>query len=260
MAALATAAFVSDIHLSGERPRTVEGFLGFLEGAPGKVNRLFILGDLFEYWAGDDDGGEPLNRRVIEALRGSSRQGVEIAVLVGNRDFLLGGDFARDAGVRLLDDPYHVELDGQAFLLSHGDALCIDDHDYQDFRRMTRAPAWRVAFLAKPLAARKAIINDLRTQSRMATQAKAEEIMDVNADAVAGLFTASGETQLIHGHTHRPARHVLAVQGRVAVRWVLPDWDLDADAPRGGGLLLHEGALRRIDWNWGSSDPAVQRA
>jgi len=247
---LAAAAFVSDVHLSIDRPRTAETFLRFLAETGTHARRLFILGDLFEYWAGDDDVDEPLNRRTLDALRTLGRQGVEIAVLVGNRDFLLGSDFERATGVTLLDDPWHLELDGQPFLLSHGDALCTDDRDYQDFRRMTRARAWRDAFLAKPLATRKTIIADLRMQSRAATQSKSEEIMDVNDDAVAALFVATAETRLIHGHTHRPARHALTVAGRPVERWVLPDWDLDTEPPRGGGLILEEGTLRRIDWNW----------
>ena len=247
-ASKADAIFVSDVHLSAFHPATVDAFLGFLaREVAGRSERLFILGDLFEYWAGDDDLDAPFNRRIVDALRALADDGIELAFMAGNRDFLIGDEFAKAAGIALLPDPYRLELSGLSFMLSHGDALCTDDIDYQRFRAMVREPSWQQAFLARPLAERRAIIGDMRMKSEAAKRDKAADIMDVNADAVARLFKDHGQTRLIHGHTHRPAHHVLEVGNERCERWVLPDWDAEAQPPRGGALVLDHGELRVLD-------------
>ena len=223
------AMFLSDVHLSAAHPKTVRAFLDFLETqVEGRSERLFILGDLFEYWAGDDDLDAPFNRAIVDALRTIADDGIQLFFIAGNRDFLIGERFADAARVMLLPDPYRVEIGATSLLLSHGDAMCTDDVDYQRFRAMVRDAAWRRAFLTRPLDERRAIIADMRMKSEDAKRSKSAEIMDVNAAAVARLFETSGELRLIHGHTHRPAHHIVDVDARRCERWVLPDWDADA--------------------------------
>ena len=242
------AMFLSDVHLSAAHPETVLAFLGFLdEQVAGRTERLFVLGDLFEYWAGDDDLDAPFNRSVVDALRKIADGGTRLWFIAGNRDFLIGERFANAARVTLLPDPYRVVIGSTSLLLSHGDLLCTDDVDYQRFRAMVRQAEWRRAFLARPLAERRAIIADMRMQSEEAKRDKPAEIMDVNATAVAQAFETSGELLLIHGHTHRPAHHVVDLDARRCQRWVLPDWDAEAAPPRGGALVLNHGVLRPID-------------
>ncbi len=222
------ALFISDLHLSEDQPDTVAAFLGFLEGPARAARSLFILGDLFEYWAGDDDLDAPLNRRICAALCALADGGMRIFFMAGNRDLLAGEGFARAAGLQLLADPALVRFgcgdDAPLVLLSHGDALCTDDLAYQAYRRQVRDPAWQAGFLAQPLATRKAFIEGLRQKSEAAKRAKAMEIMDVNAEAVAALLRAHGYPTLVHGHTHRPARHEHHLDGQRCVRWVLSDW------------------------------------
>ena len=241
------AVFVSDVHLSAEHPATTEAFVRFIdEEVAGRTARLYLLGDLFEYWAGDDDLGDPLAQRIVAALRALSNGGIATAFMAGNRDFLIGDGFARAAGLTLLADPHPVRIGGVDLLLSHGDALCIDDVDYQNFRAMVREPAWQRAFLAQPLAERRAVIAGVRIKSEAAKREKAAEIMDVNDGAVCALFAANHETTLIHGHTHRPSVHVHAVGSQPRERWVLTDWDADAMPARGGGFVLRDGKLSVI--------------
>ncbi len=222
------ALFVSDLHLKEEEPDTVAAFLDFLAGPARGAGSLFILGDLFEYWAGDDDLDAPFNQSVCSALHTLAGHGVGVFFIAGNRDLLAGEGFARAAGLQLLADPCRVRFgrgeDAPLVLLSHGDALCTDDRAYQAYRRQVRDPAWQADFLAQPLAARKAFIADLRQQSEAAKRDKAMEIMDVNAEAVATLLRAHRYPTLVHGHTHRPARHEHDIDGRRCVRWVLSDW------------------------------------
>ncbi|MCK2125292.1 UDP-2,3-diacylglucosamine diphosphatase [Thauera aromatica] len=222
------ALFVSDLHLKEDEPDTVAAFLDFLAGPARGAGSLFILGDLFEYWAGDDDLDAPFNQRVCNALRTLAGHGAGVFFIAGNRDLLAGEGFARAAGLQRLADPCRVRFgrgeDAPLVLLSHGDALCTDDLAYQAYRRQVRDPAWQAAFLAQPLAARKAFIENLRQRSEAAKREKAMEIMDVNAEAVATLLRAHCYPTLVHGHTHRPARHEHAIDGRRCVRWVLPDW------------------------------------
>ena len=244
----ADAIFVSDVHLSAAHPATVDAFLDFLaREVAGRTKRLFILGDLFEYWAGDDDLDAPFNRRIVDALYALADDGIELAFMAGNRDFLIGEEFAKAARIALLPDPYRLEIGGASLMLSHGDALCTDDIDYQRFRKLVREPAWQQAFLARPLAERRAIIGDMRMKSEAAKRDKTSDIMDVNADAVARLFKDHGQTSLVHGHTHRPAHHVLDVGSEECERWVLPDWDAEAQPARGGALVLENGELRVLD-------------
>jgi UDP-2,3-diacylglucosamine hydrolase len=219
------ALFISDLHLSAGRPRTAAAFFDFLSGPARQAGSLFILGDLFEYWAGDDDIDTPFNQRVCAALRAVAAGGVSLFFMTGNRDLLAGEGFARAAGARLLADPASIRLGARALLLSHGDALCIDDHAYQSFRRQVRDPDWQAGFLAQPLAARHDHIKNARARSEIAKSGKAAEIMDVNAGAVAALLRAHGYPTLIHGHTHRPARHTHHVDGHCCERIVLADWD-----------------------------------
>lgn len=220
-----SALFVSDLHLSESAPANAAAFLELLRGKARSVEALYILGDLFEYWAGDDDLESPLTLDVARALASLATSGTRIAFMAGNRDFLLGPDYASRAGFEFLVDPSTIELEGgRRVLLSHGDALCTDDAAYQDFRAQVRASSWRQAFLARPLAERKHIIGEVRRHSESAKQEKALEIMDVNPEAVAALLRAHGYPTLIHGHTHRPGHHVHEVDGHACERWVLSDW------------------------------------
>ncbi len=241
------ALFLSDVHLSETQPRTSAAFLDFIKPlAAAQVDTLYILGDLFEYWAGDDDLLEPLNRTVVTRLRDLADRGLALFLITGNRDLLLGQGFARSAGLTILSDPSRIEVAGQDLVISHGDALCTDDRAYQDYRTMVRSPDWQKAFLAKPLAERKEVIGSLREASEAAKMTKSAAIMDVNASAVAELFRSTGARQLIHGHTHRPGVERCMVDGLERTRWVLPDWDGQARPPRGGGLLVDGDGLRWI--------------
>ncbi len=227
----ASALFIADLHLCDERPDTVEAFLSFLRGPAANAGSLWILGDLFEYWAGDDDLDAPLHHRLCAALHALSDQGVAIAFMHGNRDFLIGDEFARAAGLRLLPDPCDIVVNGRRLLLSHGDVLCTDDHAYQAYRQQVRDPGWQANFRALPLSERKAIIEALRQRSETAKQAKSTTIMDVNTEAVATLLRTHRLPTLIHGHTHRPARHEHEVDGQICERWVLSDWHDNGIAP-----------------------------
>ena len=215
--------FISDLHLDEARPQIVDLFLRFLANEAREADALYILGDLFESWIGDDDDA-PLAARVAHALRTLRDSGVSIYFMHGNRDFLLGADYAARAGVELLVDPLVVELGGEHTLLMHGDTLCTDDVEYQKFRTLVRNPVWQAQFLSKPLAERRAFAAQARGESRKQTALKAAEIMDVNQDAVESALRAHAVSRLIHGHTHRPATHRFELDGRAAERIVLGDW------------------------------------
>ncbi|MGJ7915524.1 UDP-2,3-diacylglucosamine diphosphatase [Massilia sp. LXY-6] len=230
------ALFISDLHLQESHPRTAEAFFRFLAERASKAEALYLLGDIFEYWAGDDDLATPFHQRIVDALRALSDAGVAVYWMAGNRDFLVGQDFARAARLSLLPDPHVVVIGKQAMTLTHGDAQCTGDLNYMAFRAQVRDPAWQQQFLAMPLAQRKAIIAGLREGSRQAHGEKSYEIMDVTTDAVSALHEASGTDIILHGHTHRPALHHDPVSGRR--RYVLPDWELDAEAPRGGWIAI----------------------
>lgn len=215
---------IADIHLCPTRPAITEAFLGFLSEQAGEAETLYILGDLFEYWAGDDDLADPFNQTICSALSALGRRGTRVAVMHGNRDFLLGEAFARASGSTLLADPNQVSLGGVPTLLSHGDALCTDDEAYQTFRQEIRSPDWKTRFLLRPLAERKAMIEALRRQSEVAKQEKSAEIMDANETAVLESMRSAGCQRIIHGHTHRPGAHHFDLEGKPAERWVVPDW------------------------------------
>ena len=216
--------FVSDLHLAVERPRIIGQFHALLQGPARDADALYVLGDLFEYWAGDDDLEDPLNASVAEAFAALAASGTRLHFRHGNRDFLVGHGFAKRAGATLLDDPTLIDLHGTSTLLMHGDTLCTDDVDYQKFRIHARDPRNQERFLAQPLAARRAEMTKLRAQSESAKQGKTAEIMDVNPHAVEDALRRAGYPRLIHGHTHRPGRHVHVVDGRACERWVLSDW------------------------------------
>lgn len=216
--------FVADLHLSNQRQRTVAAFFGFLSGPARQANSVFILGDLFEYWAGDDDIGSAFNKSICEALGAATSAGTAIYFMPGNRDLLAGKGFAQATGVQILDDMVSIRFGAQSLLLSHGDALCTDDHEYQAFRQQVRNQEWQAEFLAQPLEARRKFIEKAREQSETAKRGKRAEVMDVNADAVANLLRSHGYPILIHGHTHRPAHHTYLIDGHRCERHVLPDW------------------------------------
>jgi UDP-2,3-diacylglucosamine hydrolase len=222
------ALFISDLHLTVERPAASEQFFRFLREEAARAGALYILGDLFEFWIGDDElddpAGDALGRQVAGALRMLVQSGVPVRLMHGNRDFLLGARFCADSGAVLLEDPEVVEVGGRPCVLLHGDTLCTDDLDYQAWRRTARSPQWRGEFLSRSLAERRAAMLALREKSIAVVQAKPAAIMDVNDGAVRAAFRAHGVTRMIHGHTHRPARHEHEVDGRRCERWVLPDW------------------------------------
>lgn len=226
-------------------PKTAQAFFDFLAREASHAQQLYLLGDIFEYWAGDDDLDDPFNRQVVAALRAVSDAGTRIFWIAGNRDFLAGEALAQAAGLSLLAEPHTAEIAGLPFVLVHGDALCTDDQAYMAFRQQVRHPQWQAAFLARPLAERKAIIAGMREGSREAQRDKPMAIMDVNETEVAKLFSACGVKTMIHGHTHRPASH----QTAEGVRHVLPDWDcdhVDGGKQRGGWLAITaDGKLHR---------------
>ena len=215
--------FIADLHLCSSRPESCRIFIDFLAGPARRAHALYILGDLFEYWAGDDDISDPFNACIVEALRACALQ-VRVHLMHGNRDFLLGPRFADAAGVHLIDDPLLLDCNGVATLLTHGDALCTDDAAYMRFRGEVRSRQWIDAFLATPLPERKARIEALRLQSEAEKRRKQPDIMDVNPLAVEALLRAHGYPRLIHGHTHRPGMHAHAPDGHPCERWVLADW------------------------------------
>ena len=215
--------FVSDLHLCPTRPAINATFFEFLRGPVAQSEALYILGDLFEYWAGDDDD-DPFNASVLSALRELSDDGVALYVMHGNRDFLIGERFSAACGAKLLPDPTLLDLYGTRTLLIHGDTLCTDDVKYLEFRAKVRSPDWQGQFLAQTLAQRKAIIAGLRSENAVEKKFKTEEIMDATPAGIEAALRAHDYPRLIHGHTHRPALHRHDVDGRTCERWVLADW------------------------------------
>ena len=237
-----TTFFLSDLHLADAQPGITRRFLDFLRGPARAAQAIYILGDLFEYWAGDDDLDDPLNREIAGALREVIDHGVKVAFMAGNRDFLVGKDFAQRSGVTLLDEAVVVDVEGEPTLLMHGDTLCTDDAAYMQFRSMVRQPEYIAQFLSQPLAARKAQIAAIRARSEADKQVKAAAIMDVNPDAVQAAFRTHGVRTMIHGHTHRPADHAHRVDGTTCTRIVLADWH----ASRGEYLRCEPGSRTRV--------------
>jgi UDP-2,3-diacylglucosamine hydrolase len=234
--------FISDLHLADERPEINAIFFRFLDETAGTADALYILGDLFEYWVGDDQlDHDPLARAVVDSLRRVSDGGTRVFFMHGNRDFLIGKRFAREAGLTILADPTLIELYDQRVLLMHGDTLCTDDIAYQKFRAQTRTREWKSATLAQPYKARQQLAQSIRTQSDTEKSQKAEEIMDVTEATVEEVFRQHHYPLMIHGHTHRPATHRFLIDGRACERWVLADWH-----GRGECLALSQRRWQRI--------------
>jgi len=232
--------FISDLHLAPSRPATVECFLGFLGQRAQQGRALYILGDLFDVWVGDDDDHPPYPE-IRAALRRLTESGTDCYLMHGNRDFLIGRSFARDTGCRLLPDPTAVELAGVPTLLMHGDLLCTDDVPYQKFRRCVRNPIVKHLFLWMPLTKRRAIAADYRRKSSMAMAEKTPAIMDVNQRTVEEYMRRFSAQRLIHGHIHRPADHPFALDGNPVTRLLLAEWQAD----RGEVLVVSEDGWER---------------
>ncbi len=216
--------FISDLHLSEDTPLIRKRFLEFLAGPCRDADALYILGDLFETWVGDDDIPAPFNRKVVEALNELTSSGTAMFLMHGNRDFLIGENFAKACGATLLPDPTEILLYGVRTVLTHGDQLCTDDAEYQTYRKQVRSAAWQRQVLALPLETRYKMALDATTMSLKAKQSKTVEIMDVAPQAVTDLLRKYEYPRLIHGHTHRPARHVYRLDDHSCERWVLQDW------------------------------------
>lgn len=219
-----TTLFISDLHLEEARPGITRAFFHFLDTYALNATELYILGDFFEVWIGDD-ATNPLAREVSDAISKTSKRGCSVFFLPGNRDFLLGNGYLKPADATLIEEPYRLTTDnGKSILLLHGDTLCTDDTEYQAFRKMVRNPAWQTEFLAKPIEERSAIARHIRNESQKAATNKSYEIMDVNIEAVDLTFLQQGVDIIIHGHTHRPGKHTHIVGDREVERIVLGDW------------------------------------
>lgn len=218
-----TTLFISDLHLHESRPEVTEAFQEFLRTQAQDAQALYILGDFFDVWIGDDDDS-PLATQTAAQLRQVAGKGVAIYLMHGNRDFLLGEQFSKNAGAQLIDDPTIVQLGDRSAVLMHGDTLCTRDVDYMAFRAQVRNPQWQAQALAQPLAVRRHIAMELRNQSKSMSSLKAEDIMDVTPEEVVRVLEDSNANLLIHGHTHRPKHHFLTVKDQSAERIVLGDW------------------------------------
>lgn len=223
-----TTLFISDLHLDPSRPAVVQAFLQFLQSQAINVDALYILGDFFEVWVGDDDDSE-LAQSVVSALKHVTATGTTVFLMHGNRDFLIGADFLSQTGCHMLEDPTVINLYGQKILLMHGDTLCTDDLAYMKFRAECRSKAWQSALLSRPLAERRMLAKQMRADSKHANSNKAADIMDVNQQEVRRVMQNNHVKLMIHGHTHRPAIHPVKLapacnQDDSAVRIVLGDW------------------------------------
>lgn len=239
--------FISDLHLQASAPRTTAAWLDYLSHT--SADAVFLLGDLFEVWIGDDvlDDPDSFEARCCARMREVARQRA-LFFMQGNRDFLTGEKFARHSGCTWLPDPTQFDFAGQRYLLSHGDALCLDDLEYQRFRALARTAAWQQAFLRQPLQARRIQARGMREQSS-AQQRRAPVYAELDAQASRDWLLAAGATTLIHGHTHRPGEHALAPGLQ---RVVLSDWDLEAAPPRAEVLRLTRAGLQRLPWRAGA--------
>ena len=222
--------FISDLHLTPNHPESMAAFQHFIATVAPQAEALYILGDLFEYWAGDDDMHDAFHRQVIDAILSLSAHATRTYLMHGNRDLLMGEVLATACAATLLSDPTLVDMYGTPTLLCHGDTLCTDDIDYQAFRVQVHTIDFKKQFLSRPLAERKHYIEQLRARSDREKQEKTGEIMDVNNAAVEQLLREYHYPRLIHGHTHRPQRHEHRLEGHVCERWVLGDWDKQANA------------------------------
>ncbi|MDH3429859.1 MAG: UDP-2,3-diacylglucosamine diphosphatase [Gammaproteobacteria bacterium] len=226
-----TTLFISDLHLEAERPDIASQFLKFLASDASEADDLYILGDLFEAWVGDDDPNTHYFT-IKRALRKLVDSGIPVYFMHGNRDFMIGREFANETGVNILKDPHRVTMYGRKALLSHGDVLCIDDVQYQKIRKMTRDPAWQATMRAKPLKDRLRMAEEARRQSLEQTLNLSMHIMDVNQDAVVNVIRKYNVDVLLHGHTHRPAIHTVDIGRRKAQRIVLGDWHTQGSVVR----------------------------
>lgn len=233
--------FIADLHLSERTPRSFATCAGHFFGTD--ADAVYILGDLFEVWIGDDTRSRAFERRCVEMLQQASRHRT-IGFMAGNRDFLVGPAMLAECGVERLHDPTLLQAFGRPWLLTHGDALCLDDADYQAFRRQVRGAAWQQAFLARPIDERADVARAIRSESQARkVGAKAAAVWaDVDTPAALGWLDAAACTTMIHGHTHRPARHALDARHE---RHVLSDWDLEATPPRADVLRLDATGLHR---------------
>ena len=249
-AAWRTVDLISDLHLQASEPKTFEAWRGYLETTP--ADAIFILGDLFEVWVGDDAAlAEGFEAQCAALLKQTSTRR-PIFFMHGNRDFLVGAAFAKQSGMTLLDDPTVLVLHGERWLLSHGDMLCTDDTDYILFRAQVRAPEWQQAFLAKPLEERRAVGRAMRARSEDNKRVPGNVWADVDPGAARAWLQKAGARTLIHGHTHRPAEHMLdeesASAGSTGLRrLVLSDWDAEAHPPRAQALCLSPAGAVRVD-------------
>ncbi len=242
---MATRLFISDLHLSEERPKQLELFFAFLQKSAVSADELYILGDLFEVWVGDDSLDIRFNQQVVMALAWLARRGVKIYFMPGNRDFLTGPRFAEAARLTIKQDPWLCDFDGQRYLLAHGDTFCTKDIAYQGVRRMVRSDEWQAEFLRKPLKDRVLMANQFREQSESAKGTKSDAVMDAIPETIEAVLRTVGYPNVIHGHTHRPARHVHEFEGHKCTRWVLPDW-----YEVGGYLIMQPGLtkMRRVEF------------
>ena len=238
--------FISDLHLEESRQDITASLLSFLHKHSGECECLYILGDLFEVWIGDDES-TPLTQTIADALKNFSDNGSQIRVMHGNRDFLIGDDYAKQCGASLITDPYILQHPSGDILLMHGDTLCTDDTAYMQFRDMVRDPGWQGEFLSQSLEARREFARQARAESQKATFNKQSEIMDVNSEAVVAAMESHQQSTLLHGHTHRPHIHDVEVSldspaAQKARRVVLGDWDKSGWYAEltANGLELHE--------------------
>lgn len=240
------ALFISDLHLQPTHELTSNAFIKFLQQQGPHTPQIFILGDLFEYWLGDDGMDSPWHQRIIHALRDTTDAGIKINIIVGNRDFLIGDDFFAVTGTTKLPDPYVLEDGEHRLVLTHGDALCTDDHRYMAFRAHVRNPETQAQFLSQPIAARQKMIEEWRKSSEEEKKSKSSAMMDVNQEAATALFAETNTTTMIHGHTHRPTCHD-SDDGKYS-RYVLTDWDCENKPERGGWISLYsDGSIRQHD-------------
>jgi UDP-2,3-diacylglucosamine hydrolase len=234
--------FISDLHLHESRPQVTRAFFQFLYTQAVHAEALYILGDFFDAWIGDDDNSD-LAQDVANGLHKLRELGVAIYFMHGNRDFLLGATYAKKAGMELIPDGITIDLYGTPTLLMHGDSLCTDDVEYQQFRAMVRSPQWQQQILAQPIAARRALAAQMRAKSQSMNSQKADDIMDVSPAEVLAQMEGAGVTRMIHGHTHRPARHQLVIAGKPAERIVLGDWH-----EAGWCIKADQNSIELIDW------------
>jgi UDP-2,3-diacylglucosamine hydrolase len=231
--------FISDLHLAWDKPEITRRFLDFLDNRASKAKALYILGDLFDAWVGDDDFSPP-NPKIRESLKRLTDLGLSVYFQHGNRDFLLGQQFCLDTGIVPLNDPTVIDLFGEATLLMHGDLLCTDDLPYQAFRQKSRSPEWQQNVLSKPLFLRLLAARWYRLRSFFHKRKKTQDIMDVNRSTVINMMVEHRCLRLVHGHTHRPNVHDLEINGKPAQRFVLAAWTKD----RGDVLVWGENGYR----------------